>query len=233
VESRFGVYSAEQRLDMTLDTLRNLREKMPGCVIAISEVSGAGLQQKYEDALLEECDYYFDWTKDPGTNYIYTNKQWYDNWDVVKNLTELTTFPKVLKGITDQNILQEHGVTRCFKMSGRYQLNEKFILEQYDTEEWRNKVIIGKRYPSQFPYEVTLLREQYMCRLLSWPSELHEKMTEWYARGRDYMITRLNAGGYSDIEHCLFYAIPQDVVHPVEEVGVFGTIAPNGAPIVN
>ncbi len=233
VETRFGIYTADQRLDMTLGTLRNLRERMPGCVIAISEVSGAGLQQKYEDALLEECDYYFDWTKDPGTNYIYSNKQWHDNWDVVKNLTELTTFPKVLKAITDQNLLEENGITRCFKMSGRYQLNDKFDLAQYESAEWKDRVIIGKRYPSQFPYEVTLLREQYMCRLLSWPTELHAGMTEWYSRGRDYMITRLNAGGYADIEHCLFYAIPQDVVHPVDEVGVFGNIAPNGAPIVN
>ena len=233
VETRFGVYTADQRLDMTIGTLRNLRERMPGCVIAISEVSGAGLQQKYEDALLEECDYYFDWTKDPNTGFIYVNPQWFQNWDVVKNLTELTTFPKVLQSITDQGIIEEHGITRLFKMSGRYQLNEKFDLAQYETPDWKDKVIIGKRYPSQFPYEVTLLREQYMCRLLSWPSELHNGMTEWYGKGRDYMISRLNAGGYSDIEHCLFYGIPQEVVHPVDEVGVFGNIAPNGAPIVN
>lgn len=233
VETRFGIFTADQRLEMTLDTVRNLRERMPECVIAISEVSGGGLQQKYEDALLEECDYYFDWTKDPGVGFIYTNPQWFQNWDVVKNLTELTTFPKVLQGIIDQKILDEHAIDRCFKMSGRYQLNDKFNLAQYETDEWKHKVIIGKRYPSQFPYEVTLLREQYMCRLLSWPVSKHHDMTKWYGIGRDYMISRLNAGGYSDIEHCLFYAIPPEEVHPVDEVGVFGNIAPNGAPIVN
>lgn len=233
IETRFGIYTADQRLEMTLGTLRNLRERMPGCVIAISEVSGAGLHPRYEEPLLEECDYYFDWTLDANTQFIYKNTAWFDNWDIVKNLTELTTFPKVLQGITDQGIIEEHGITRCFKMSGRYQLNDKFDLAQYEAPDWKHKVIIGKRYPSQFPYEVTLLREQYMCRLLSWPVELHTGMTDWYGKGRDYMISRLNAGGYSDIEHCLFYSIPQEVVHPVDEVGVFGNIAPNGHPIVN
>lgn len=233
IESRFGVYTPEQRLEMTLETVDNLRERMPDCVLAISEVSGAGLKQEYEDALLDKCDYYFDWTKDKEVNFIYTNPAWYQNWDVVKNLTELTTFPKVLKAITDNNIIEEEGVTRLFKMSGRYKLNDKFDLAQYGSNEWKDKVIIGKRYPSQFPYEVTLLKEQYMCRLLSWPKELHAGMTEWYAKGRDYMISRMQAGGYADIEHCLFYGIPQEVVHPVDEVGVYGNIAPNGVPIVN
>mgnify|MGYP003352513076 FL=1 len=207
IETRFGIYTADQRLDMTLGTLRNLRERMPGCVIALSEVSGGGLQSKYEEALLEECDYYFDWTQESNTRFIYANPVWFDNWDIVKNLTELTTFPKVLQGITDQGIIEEHGITRCFKMSGRYQLNDKFDLAQYESPEWCDRVIIGKRHPSQFPYEVTLLREQYMCRLLSWPAERHADMTKWYGIGRDYMISRLNAGGYSDIEHCLFYEI--------------------------
>jgi hypothetical protein len=233
IESRFGIYKPEQRLEMTLATIANLRERMPGVVIAISEVSGAGLQQKYEDALMDSCDYYFDWTKDKEVNFIYTNTGWYDNWDIVKNLTELTTFPKVLQAVIDNNIIEEHNIDRVFKMSGRYQLNEKFDIDLYETEACKNKVVIGKRYKSQFPFQVTLLSEQYMARLLSWPKELHKPMVTWYAVARDYMIQRMSAGGYSDIEHCLFYALPQDQVQEVDEVGVYGNIAPNGAPIIN
>lgn len=233
VESRFGIYSPEQRLEMTLATIANLRERIPNVVIAISEVSGNGLQEKYETALLDNCEYYFDWTQDAEVRHIYNNPQWYDNWDVVKNLTELTTFPKVLQAVVDNNIIEENGITRIFKMSGRYQLNEKFDMALYETQACANKVVIGKRYPSQFPYQVTLLKEQYMARLLSWPTALHKDMVGWYATARDYMIQRMRAGGYSDIEHCLFYALPKDQVQEVEEVGVYGNIAPNGAPIVN
>jgi hypothetical protein len=47
------------------------------------------------------------------------------------------------------------------------------------------------------------------------------------------MKQRLMTGGYADIEHCLYYALPKEHVHEVDEVGVYGTIAPNGIPIVN
>jgi hypothetical protein len=47
------------------------------------------------------------------------------------------------------------------------------------------------------------------------------------------MRDRLKAGGYADIEHCLFYALPKEHVLEIEQVGVYGTIAPNGHPIVN
>jgi hypothetical protein len=62
---------------------------------------------------------------------------------------------------------------------------------------------------------------------------MHENMIQYYNRARDYMKSRLQAGGYADIEHCLFYALPKEHVLEVDEVGVYGTIAPNGAAIDN
>jgi hypothetical protein len=58
-------------------------------------------------------------------------------------------------------------------------------------------------------------------------------MIGYYNNARDYMRERLKAGGYADIEHCLFYALPKDRVLEIEKVGVHGTIAPNGAAITN
>ena len=231
VHSRFGIYSWEQRLDMTLDTIRCLRERVPGCKIIINEVSGAGVAQSTEDALSDAVDLYLDFTTNQEVKWIYTNPAWYNNWDVVKNLTELTTFPQSLKTLHDANELD--GIDRVFKMSGRYLLNEKFDLDFYERNEVKNKVVIGKSVPSQFNVQVTGLSMQYMCRLLSWPTYMQPNMIGWYEKGRDYMKQRLMTGGYADIEHCLYYALPKEHVHEVDEVGVYGTIAPNGIPIVN
>jgi hypothetical protein len=231
VESRFGIYQPQQRLDMTLATINNLRERMPNVKIAISEVSGAGLAPEYENQLMDACDVFLDFTTNQEVRWIYTNKSWYSNWDIVKNLTELTTFPMALEALVGNGELE--GVDRVFKMSGRYLLNEKFVPEFYDTAEAQDKIVIGKRYKSQFPYQVTLLHEQYMARLLSWPISQHQDMIAYYNTARDYMKSRLRDGGYADIEHCLFYAFPKDRVLEVEEVGVYGNIAPNGIPIVN
>lgn len=231
VETRFGIYSPEQRLEMTLETIRNLRERMPNAIVVISEVSGNGLKQEYEKQLFDSCDMYLDFTNNQEVNWIYNNQSWYQNWDIVKNLTELTTFPLALAAIRDNDEIKS--VDRLFKMSGRYLLNDKFDLAFYEHPDVKNKIVIGKRVPSQFPFAVTLLAEQYNARLLSWPADQHNSMVEYYVKARDYMRARLAAGGYADIEHCLFHALPKEHVLEVDQVGVYGNIAPNGAPIVN
>lgn len=231
VNSRFGIYSMQQRLDMTIDTIKCLRDRIPGCKIIISEVSGDGLPESVENQLMDLCDVYLDFTTNTEVKYIYNNPAWYDNWDVVKNLTELTTFPVALKTLWDAGEITDQD--RIFKMSGRYLLNEKFDLSFYEQPDVADKVVIGKSVPSQFPQQVTGLSMQYMCRLLSWPNHRHQDMIAYYEKGRDYMKQRMSLGGYADIEHCLYYAIPRDIVHEVNEVGVYGNIAPNGIPIVN
>lgn len=231
VNSRFGVYTPEQRLDMTLQTLQCLRDRVPGCKIVISEVSGNGISQEMEDKLMDACDVYLDFTTNNEVNIIYNSPTWYNNWDIVKNLTELTTFPIALKTLLDAG--EVDGQDRLFKMSGRYLLNDKFDLAMYEQEDFKDKIVIGKSVPSQFPYHVTELQMQYMCRLLSWPASRHKDMIDYYNVGRNYMVQRLAKGGYADIEHCLYYSIPSMFVKEVEEVGVYGNIAPNGAPIIN
>lgn len=231
VHSRFGIYTWDQRLAMTLETIQCLRDRVPNCKIVINEVSGSGVVDKTEQSLMDAVDLYLDFTTNREVNFIYSNPAWYNNWDVVKNLTELTTFPQSLKILQDAGELDN--IDRIFKMSGRYLLNDKFNLDFYAQPDVESKVVIGKSVPSQFPMAVTGLNTQYMCRLLSWPRDLHSDMISWYETGRDYMKQRMSLGGYADIEHCLYYAIPRQHVYEVDEVGVYGNIAPNGIPIVN
>lgn len=231
VNTRFGIYDQAQRLEMTLGTIRCLRERVPGCKIAISEVSGDGLSQDIEDQLVDACDVYLDFTTNSQVKWIYTTPAYFANWDIVKNLTELTTFPLALQALLDAGELDDQD--RIFKMSGRYLLNDKFTLDLYQQDDVKDQVVIGKEVASQFPYHVTGLPMQYMCRLLSWPTAKHRNMIKWYENGRDYMKARLEMGGYSDIEHCLWYAIPKGEVFQVDEVGVYGNIAPNGMAIIN
>jgi len=231
VNSRFGVYTPEQRLDMTLQTLQCLRDRVPDCKIVISEVSGNGISQEMEDKLMDACDVYIDFSANKEVNIIYNSPTWYDNWDIVKNLTELTTFPQALQTLLDSGEVE--GQDRLFKMSGRYLLNDKFDLGVYEQDDIKDKIVIGKKVASQFPYAVTEMTMQYMCRLLSWPASRHADMIEYYKIARNHMVQRVAKGGYSDIEHSLCFSLPPSLVKELEEVGVYGNIAPNGAPIVN
>ena len=47
------------------------------------------------------------------------------------------------------------------------------------------------------------------------------------------MAQRVAVGGYADIEHVLYKFLPAELVTEIPELGVEGSIAPNGAAIRN
>ena len=72
-----------------------------------------------------------------------------------------------------------------------------------------------------------------MARLWSWPADITERVIQTYTDSLNYMAQRVAAGGYADIEHVLYKFLPADLVTEIAELGVEGSIAPNGAAIRN
>ena len=118
-------------------------------------------------------------------------------------------------------------------MSGRYILNNFFDPATYDSEQVQEKIVIGKKYQSQFPIAVTQVPLQYMARLWSWPVTLLDEVIGVYEDSFVFFAQRLAAGGYVDIEHVLYKFLNPAHVHEIENTGVEGMIAPNGQAIKN
>jgi len=225
VNSKFGIYSPEERLAQTVITLQNIRFRVPGAKIIVMECAGTALNQVQSDTLENNCDLLLDFSKDPDVLAIYQS----DNWDVVKNSTEIMCFGRALRMCQDDGDFE--GVDRIHKMSGRYILNDDFDLEVY--EQYTDKIIIGPKHRSQFPFEVTGIDLQYMARLWSWPSNQTERVVQVYHDSLTYIGQRVSQGGYADIEHVLYKFLPQHLVQELPVLGVEGFIAPNGVPIKN
>lgn len=225
VNSKFGIYSPEERLAQTVITLQNIRFRVPGAKIIVMECAGTALNQVQSDTLENNCDLLLDFSKDPDVLAIYQS----DNWDVVKNSTEIMCFGRALRMCQDDGDFE--GVDRIHKMSGRYILNDDFDLEVY--EQYTDKIIIGPKHRSQFPFEVTGIDLQYMARLWSWPSNQTERVVQVYYDSLTYIGQRVSQGGYADIEHVLYKFLPQHLVQELPVLGVEGFIAPNGVPIKN
>ncbi len=228
INSRFGIYKPEQRLAQTLDTIKSIRAQVPDAGIAIMECTGTSPTEEQENILRENCDYYLDYTTDPAVQTLYKST---DNWDVVKNGTEIMCFGRALEVLAKNNIINDYD--RIHKMSGRYLLNDQFDLDLYKNDHVRDQIIIGHSYPSQFPYHITLVERQYMARLWSWPASLHNEIVQVYKDSFNYFRERVDNGGYVDIEHVLYKFLNRDHLNEVEELGVEGTIAPNGVAIRN
>ena len=225
VNSKFGVYSPAARMQQTLTTLQNVRDRVPGCKIIVMECAGTPLTEAQSELIEEHCDLLLDFSSDPDVQAIYQS----DNWDVVKNSTEIMCFGRALRMCQDDGDFA--GLDRIHKMSGRYILNDDFNFGVY--EEYPDRIITGPKHRSQFPLHVTGIELQYMARLWSWPADQTERIIQVYNDSLAYIGQRVSQGGYADIEHVLYKFLPADLVTEVPVLGVEGSIAPNGVAIKN
>jgi hypothetical protein len=227
VNSKFGVFKPEQRLAQTLDTIKSIKSKIPNAKIFVMENCGDPIRKDQEDILRANCDVFVDYSHDEDVQALYDN----DNWDVVKNGTEIMTFGRALAVLHHEKMFE--GIDRIHKMSGRYILNDMFDPETYNQLEIADKIIIGPKHRSQFPPEITQVPFQYMARLWSWPHSRIDEVVKVYTDSFVFFAERLSQGGYVDIEHVLAKFLNPAVVHEIQNMGVEGQIAPNGTPIKN
>jgi len=227
INSKFGVFKPEQRLAQTIDTIRSIKGKIPTARIIVMEVCGDRIKPDQENALRQVCDVFIDCSDNEDVQAMYES----DNWDVVKNGTEIMCFSRVLAILQQERVLE--GIDRIHKMSGRYVLNDQFDPDMYEQSVMLDKIIIGPKHKSQFPIEVTTVPLQYMARLWSWPAELTDEIIKVYSNSFLFFAERVAAGGYVDIEHVLYKFLRQDKICEIDNMGVEGQIAPNGAPIKN
>lgn len=228
VNSKFGVYSPAARLQQTLTTITSIKSYIPDAKIIVMECTGTPLTDSQSDLLEERSDLLIDYSEDAEVQAIYNST---DNWDIVKNSTEILCFGKTLRLCLEDGDFD--GCDRIHKMSGRYVLNSQFAPTIPLYEQHADRIIIGEKYKSQFPPGVTGIDLQYMARLWSWPVDITERIIKVYEDSLYYMADRVKQGGYADIEHVLYKFLPADLVTEIPVLGVEGSIAPNGQPIQN
>jgi hypothetical protein len=224
INTKFGVFSAEQRLQQTKDTINSIAGRVAGVKIFLIEMSAIPLTQEQRSELALLVDDIIDFDDNQDVKDIFNGSE---NWDWVKNATEVMCFKQAIEQLQEQG--EFAGIDRIHKISGRYVLSDAFDLTVFDKNT--DKIIVKQQMTSQFPHEVTLVNRQYMSRLWSWPTSLTEEVIKVYEDGFVYIAERIAAGGYCDIEHMLYKFLPQQHVHEVAKTGVSGNIGPNGQRI--
>jgi hypothetical protein len=227
INSKFGVFSPNERLTQTVDTIASIKARIPSAQIVVMECCGTPVTAEQAQVLKNHSDRMYNFSNDADVQALYDN----DNWDVVKNGTEIMVFGRLLNQLKDD--LAFAGIDRIHKMSGRYVLNDLFDTETYEQTEVQGKIVIGPKYKSQFPIEVTQVPLQYMARLWSWPTARLDEVIAVYENSFVFFAERLSQGGYVDIEHVLYKFLNPDSVHEIQNLGVEGCIAPNGQAIKN
>gem|GEM_PF-2875193 len=225
LNTRFGVYATEERINQTLDSIYSIKKKIPDAKIYLLELAGISPSMDQVSKIAPHVTQVLDLSKHKQVQAIYHGT---NSHDIVKNLTEVFGTQEIIRHLQQRGEFND--VDRIFKISGRYLLSEAFSLDTFASHP--DKIVIARRRGSQFAAAVTGgVTMQYMSRLWSWPTAMTTEILQVYQQGLHYMADRMKHGGYCDIEHMLFKFLPADRVVEVSPIGVQGCIAPTGVVV--
>ena len=228
IHTKHGKFTAEERLTQTVETLRSIKDRLPYAKILLFDSGVAAPLSAEEKAQLTPfTTELFEFGTDEQVKGIYAST---DNWDVVKNFTELVVFTKMLN-ILVQNPDMLKGIDRVFKLSGRYLLTDDFLKNEplYKHPGAADKYIFANRRNSQFAPQLTNgLQQQLMSRLWSWPASKTSLVLARYQVMTEDFIGSLNAKQYRDLEHLLLRYFSGPNLVEVGMIGVEGMLGPNG-----
>ena len=235
VYSNYGIYTPQDRIQQTLDTARSARKYLPDALIILVDNSKVDVQYdtsaEFEE-LIDTVDYYIDNSDDADIQYFHNNVT---NYDIGKNSMEVLGLIKALTYINQtEDLLKEVKATsRIFKLSGRYQLTEKFDITAFDNANTKDKYVFKIRQPGWCNPTITGVNSLLQTRLYSFTPSMLVATLDVFNNIIQNMFNTFNQNAYIDVEHSMVKFLPADRIVELETVGLMGNIAPNGMMIID
>jgi len=235
VYTNYGIYDPKQRIQQTLETAKSAKKYIPGAVVILVDNSKVDVQNDDSaeiNELIDLVDYYIDNSDDDDIKYFHNNVQ---NYDIGKNAMEALGLMKALTYISnDEDMMKEvKDADRIFKLSGRYQVTDKFDITKFDNANTKDKYVFKKAQPSWINPADTGVNTLLQTRLWSFTPSLLADTVTMYNKIIETMMGLFNQNKYIDNEHTMSKFIPKDKLVELETVGLQGNIAPNGMMIID
>ena len=233
--TNYGIYNPQDRIKQTLDTAKSAKKYIPGAVVILVDNSKVDVQNdtspEFEE-LIDLVDYYIDNSDDADIQYFHNNVQ---NYDIGKNAMEAMGLFKAMTYINNDAEMKKEveDATRIFKLSGRYQVTDKFDITAFDNENTKDKYVFKKAQPSWINPADTGVNTLLQTRLWSFTPGLLADTIIMYNKIITTMVGLFNQQKYIDNEHAMSKFIPRDKLVELEIVGLVGNIAPNGMMIID
>lgn len=233
--TNYGIYTPQQRIQQTLDTAKSAKKYIPNAVIILIDNSKVEVQDdnstEFND-LIDLVDYYIDNSDDADIQHFHNHVQ---NYDIGKNAMEALGIFKSLQFIaTDETLSAElKDSNRIFKLSGRYQVTDKFNIANFDNDNTKSKYVFKKAQPAWIPSSDTGVTTLLQTRLWSFTPDLLDETIHLYEQIIQNMFSTFNQQKYIDNEHSLSKFIPKEKLVEIDIVGLQGNIAPNGMMVID
>ena len=233
--TNYGIYDPKTRIQQTLETAKSAKKYIPGAVVILVDNSKVDVQNDTSpeiEELIDLVDYYIDNSDDADIQYFHNNVQ---NYDIGKNAMEAMGLHKALGYIYNDPELKAEleSADRVFKLSGRYQVTDKFDIKKFDNADTKGKYVFKKAQPAWIPADDTGVTTLLQTRLWSFGSDMLKETLAVYQQIIENMISMFNAQKYIDNEHSMSKFIPKDKLVELDVVGLQGNIAPNGMMVID
>jgi len=235
VYTNYGIYNPQDRIKQTLETAKSAKKYIPGAVIILVDNSKVDVQNdtsaEFEE-LIDTVDYYIDNSDDNDIKYFHNNVT---NYDIGKNAMEALGMMKALTFIAGDDALKDEikDADRIFKLSGRYQVTDKFDITKFSNANTKDKYVFKRAQPSWINPADTGVNTLLQTRLWSFTPAMILTAMQLYKDIIETMVRLFNEGKYIDNEHAMSKFIPRDMLVELETVGLQGNIAPNGMMIID
>lgn len=233
--TNYGIYNPQERIKQTLETAQSAKKYIPGAVVILVDNSKVDVQNDDSaeiNELIDTVDYYIDNSDDADIQYFHNNVA---NYDIGKNAMEAMGLMKALTYIAGDEEMRAEitSANRVFKLSGRYQVTDKFDITAFDNADTKDKYVFKKAQPGWINPADTGVTTLLQTRLWSFAPSLLDPTIQMYQQIIENMFNLFNNGKYIDNEHSMSKFIPKDKLVELETVGLMGNIAPNGMMVID
>lgn len=230
VYTNYGIYTPQQRIQQTLDTVKSAKTYIPNATIILIDNSKIDVQSDTSselNELIDLVDYYIDNSDDEDIKHFHNNVS---NYDVGKNAMECLGILKALSYISNDPELMAviTESSKIFKLSGRYTLTKNFDIEQFDNNLTEGKYVFKRPVAGWIPANDIGVAELYQTRLWAFSPSLFLDTIGLFNTIIRNMFELFNQQKYIDVEHSMAKFLPKDRLVELDHVGLTGSIAPNG-----
>lgn len=222
----FSKFSTEERFRQTLETIESIKSKVPDAYILIYEGSETPIKQEYKDILTQKSDLFIECGSDPYMKSLYENiHNDPPKFTFVKSMLECRCLQIVLNHMREHNIFND--VTRVFKLTGRYTLNDDFDIDDYKSKFLINKYVMKYYdYKERFEDMDDVYVSLFGCKgttitgLWSFDRFLFNDIFNVLQKSFEYMERAIQLTCGMDIEHSFYHFIKRDDIINIPILGV-------------
>ena len=210
------IYSIPERVAQTVKTIESIKKYCPNHHIFIFDSSPSYFERKYADEIMAAS------SEITFTSLGELPKVKEFSLQTKRSLAETVSFNAMLN--LYDTIKSDYKAKRVYKLSGRYELNDNFVLNR---DYYKGAFVFAKSEASWMPSVQQINSGAHrLFKLRLWHMDydllgtFHKELPNIYDNCMKHGI---------DIEHSYWKCLNKYEFVEVEKIGVFGTIGPNGA----